>query len=325
MKLYVTFTSPYARLARIVVAEKGFADRVEIIEAKTRTAGSPYYRINPSGRVPYLIDDAGVAMEDSQVICAYLDGLDGKPRLHPSSDADWSYRRLEARACCGMGGASGPLTCQAEGSPSRRPKQGRIKSAAEWRRWHRSRSRLAAMELGIHIVNFTVPGAPSTIAAAVGDMVAAAEDIGVTHISVMDHWFQMEMMGSAAMEMLESYTTLGYIAARTKKARLGVLVTGVTYRHPGLLAKIVTSPCRARSRSRIPRSSSAAGEKRRRCGSSPSTPTPATSSRSSDPTECVTSSTSSAGTARRSGATTRRSRRPSSPWARRRAATAATS
>src|ERR1019366_5381299 len=86
------------------------------------------------------------------------------------------------------------------------------------------------MELGIHIVNFSFPGAPSTIAAAVGDMVAAAEDIGVTHISVMDHWFQMEMMGSAAMEMLESYTTLGYIAARTKKARLGVLVTGVTYR-----------------------------------------------------------------------------------------------
>jgi F420-dependent oxidoreductase-like protein len=97
------------------------------------------------------------------------------------------------------------------------------------------------MELGIHIVNFTVPGAPSTIAAAVGDMVAAAEDIGVTHISVMDHWFQMEMMGSASMEMLECYTTLGYIAARTKKARLGVLVTGVTYRHPGLLAKIVTT------------------------------------------------------------------------------------
>jgi F420-dependent oxidoreductase-like protein len=97
------------------------------------------------------------------------------------------------------------------------------------------------MELGIHIVNFTIPGAPSSIAGAVGDMVAAAEDIGVTHISVMDHWFQMEMLGSAAMEMLEAYTTMGYIAARTKRARLGVLVTGVTYRHPGLLAKIVTT------------------------------------------------------------------------------------
>src|ERR1700674_1014163 len=98
MKLYVTYTSPYARLARIVVIEKGLEGRVEIIEAKTRSPGSPYYKINPSGRVPYLVDDAGVAMEDSQVICAYLDGLDAKPRLHPSSDADWRYRRLEARA-----------------------------------------------------------------------------------------------------------------------------------------------------------------------------------------------------------------------------------
>lgn len=99
MKLYVTLTSPYARLARIVLVEKGLADRVEIVEAKTRTAGSPYYRINPSGRVPYLVDDAGVGMEDSQLICAYLDGLDGKPRLHPpASDRDWDHRRLEARA-----------------------------------------------------------------------------------------------------------------------------------------------------------------------------------------------------------------------------------
>ena len=99
MKLYVTLTSPYARLARIVVLEKGLTDRVEIIEAKTRTPGSPYYQINPSGRVPYLVDDSGVGMEDSQVICAYLDSLDGKPRLHDASrDSDWAYRRLEANA-----------------------------------------------------------------------------------------------------------------------------------------------------------------------------------------------------------------------------------
>ncbi len=97
MKLYVTFTSPYARLARIVVIEKKLQDRVAVIAAKTRTADSPYYAINPSGRVPYLIDDAGVGMEDSQVICAYLDNLDGQPRLH-RPDRDWPYRQLEARA-----------------------------------------------------------------------------------------------------------------------------------------------------------------------------------------------------------------------------------
>ena len=97
MKLHVTLTSPYARLARIVVAEKGLGERVEIIVAKTRTPGSPYYLINPSGRVPYLVDDAGVGMEDSQNICAYLDGLDGKPRFHPPGD-NWDHRRLEASA-----------------------------------------------------------------------------------------------------------------------------------------------------------------------------------------------------------------------------------
>jgi len=99
MKLYVTYTSPYARLARILVLEKGLADGVEIIAAKTRTPGSPYYNVNPSGRVPYLIDDAGVGIEDSQLICAYLDGLDGKPRFHPPHNhANWAYRRLEAAA-----------------------------------------------------------------------------------------------------------------------------------------------------------------------------------------------------------------------------------
>jgi glutathione S-transferase len=103
MKLYVTFTSPYARLARILVLEKALEDRVEIIAAKTRAANSPYYQINPSGRVPYLIDDSGVGMEDSQLICAYLDSVDGKPRFHdPRRQSDWAYQRLEfaARNMC---------------------------------------------------------------------------------------------------------------------------------------------------------------------------------------------------------------------------------
>lgn len=99
MKLYITYISPYARLARILVIEKGLSERVEILEAKTRTVDSPYYRINPSGRVPYLIDNDGIGTEDSQLICYYLDGLDGKPRFHqPLRDSDWAYRRLEATA-----------------------------------------------------------------------------------------------------------------------------------------------------------------------------------------------------------------------------------
>jgi len=103
MQLYVTYGSPYARLARIIVIEKALEDRVEIIEAKTRAPGSPYYQINPSGRVPYLVDEAGIGMEDSQLICVYLDVLDGRPRFHNTSHAsDWAYRRLEfaARSMC---------------------------------------------------------------------------------------------------------------------------------------------------------------------------------------------------------------------------------
>jgi glutathione S-transferase len=103
MKLYVTYTSPYARLARIIVIEKALENCVQIIEAETRTRDSPYYQINPSGRVPYLVDDAGIGLEDSQLVCAYLDNLDGKPRFHvPLSPPDWAYLRLEfmARSMC---------------------------------------------------------------------------------------------------------------------------------------------------------------------------------------------------------------------------------
>ena len=99
MKLYITATSPYARLARIVVIEKGLADRVEIIEARTRTAGSSYYDLNPSGRVPFLVCDDGSAIEDSQLIATYLDNLNSKPVLTPPlSSHGWTYGRLESYA-----------------------------------------------------------------------------------------------------------------------------------------------------------------------------------------------------------------------------------
>jgi glutathione S-transferase len=99
MKLYITPGSPYARMARIVVLERGLEGRVEIVGAKTRVADSPYYDINPSGRVPYLIREDGVGMEESALICAYLDHLDGRPAFDLPGDAQGlEARRLEALA-----------------------------------------------------------------------------------------------------------------------------------------------------------------------------------------------------------------------------------
>jgi glutathione S-transferase len=99
MKLYITLTSPYARIVRIVILENGLEDRIQIFPALTRRIESPYYSINPSGRVPYLIRDDGVAMEESQLICAYLDHLDEPPLFdHPSGNLGWESRRLEALA-----------------------------------------------------------------------------------------------------------------------------------------------------------------------------------------------------------------------------------
>ncbi len=99
MKLYITPGSPYARMARIVVLEKGLERRVEIIAAQTRVADSPYYRINPSGRVPYLVRDDGVGLEESALICAYLDHVDGTPAFDaPAGDQGLEARRLEALA-----------------------------------------------------------------------------------------------------------------------------------------------------------------------------------------------------------------------------------
>jgi glutathione S-transferase len=104
MKLYITPGSPYARMARIVVLEKGLQERVEIVVAKTRSADSPYYGINPSGRVPYLVRDDGVGMEESALICDYLDQLEGKPAF--GLPAGWEARRLQALATSLIDGLS---------------------------------------------------------------------------------------------------------------------------------------------------------------------------------------------------------------------------
>lgn len=99
MKLYVTSTSPYARIVHTVVIEKGLAGSVEIINAITREVDSPYYAVNPSGRVPYLLRDDGIGMEDSRLIAAYLDSIDGDPSIVAALDhEDWEYGRLESYA-----------------------------------------------------------------------------------------------------------------------------------------------------------------------------------------------------------------------------------
>lgn len=97
------------------------------------------------------------------------------------------------------------------------------------------------MKIGLHIVNFTLPGGAAQLAPMLSEVAAAAEDVGVSHISVMDHFFQLDMLGGGELDMLEAYTVMGFLAARTRTIKLGLLVGGVTYRHPGLLAKTITT------------------------------------------------------------------------------------
>ena len=97
------------------------------------------------------------------------------------------------------------------------------------------------MQLGIHVVEFTVPDVPAGIAPELRRVAASVEAAGLADLSVMDHWFQMDMMAPADDPMMEGYSTLAFLAAHTESVRLGLLVTGVTYRHPGLLAKTVTT------------------------------------------------------------------------------------
>jgi F420-dependent oxidoreductase-like protein len=97
------------------------------------------------------------------------------------------------------------------------------------------------MRLGLHYWNYSTPSDPARMADTLAETARVAEQAGFSTFTVMDHYFQMEHAGSAAEPMLEAYTTLGYVAGLTERMTLGVLVTGVMYRHPGLLAKIVTT------------------------------------------------------------------------------------
>jgi F420-dependent oxidoreductase-like protein len=96
------------------------------------------------------------------------------------------------------------------------------------------------MELGLHFIDF-LPGDPARLGPTLADAAKAAEQGGATLFTLADHFFQMENLGRAQDPFLEGYTSLGFLAAQTTSIELTLLVTGVTYRHPGVLAKVVTT------------------------------------------------------------------------------------
>jgi F420-dependent oxidoreductase-like protein len=97
------------------------------------------------------------------------------------------------------------------------------------------------MNLGLHISDFTWQGGAPELRVRLGEIARRAEDAGVDRISVMDHVWQIGPIGPPEHEMLEAYTALGWLAAKTERVKLLAMVTAVVYREPGLLAKAVTT------------------------------------------------------------------------------------
>jgi F420-dependent oxidoreductase-like protein len=97
------------------------------------------------------------------------------------------------------------------------------------------------MRIGLQVPSFTWPGGAAAIGAKFAEIARSADDAGFASFWVMDHLFQIPMVGPAEQEMLESYSALSFAAAATRRVALGAMVTGVTYRHPGVLAKTVTT------------------------------------------------------------------------------------
>lgn len=95
------------------------------------------------------------------------------------------------------------------------------------------------MDLALHVSDFTSFG--DDVAGGLAATARAADETGFRTLTLMDHWFQMESQAPASDPMLDGYTALGFLAGQTERIELGLLVTGVTYRHPGLLAKTVAT------------------------------------------------------------------------------------
>jgi F420-dependent oxidoreductase-like protein len=100
---------------------------------------------------------------------------------------------------------------------------------------------VGGVQIGVQIPDFTSPGGPARLGADLATVARTADDAGFSFIAVMDHFFQIGVIGPADREMLEAYTTLGYLAGCTSRVSLLTLVTGTVYRYPGILAKIVTT------------------------------------------------------------------------------------
>jgi F420-dependent oxidoreductase-like protein len=97
------------------------------------------------------------------------------------------------------------------------------------------------VDIGLHIADFTFPSGPAGLAEDLTRIATTAEEAGFTRVSVMDHVWQIAVLGPPEHEMLEAYTTLGYLAARTSRVELLAWVTAVSYREPGMLAKLVST------------------------------------------------------------------------------------
>ena len=97
------------------------------------------------------------------------------------------------------------------------------------------------MKIGLQIPDFTWPGGPARLGADLTAIARTADEAGFEFISVMDHFFQIRGVGPSENDMLEAYTTLGFLAACTSRAKLITLVTGAIYRQPGILAKIIST------------------------------------------------------------------------------------
>ncbi|MCU0493119.1 MAG: LLM class F420-dependent oxidoreductase [Chloroflexaceae bacterium] len=97
------------------------------------------------------------------------------------------------------------------------------------------------MKIGLQIIRFDWPGSPANTGATLAQIARTADEAGFASLWVMDHFFQIRFSGPSEDPMLEGYSAASFVAAATRRASVGVLVTGVQYRHPGVLIKTVTT------------------------------------------------------------------------------------